>query len=649
MFFLYYLLITSFSFLSQKETAENFSQIGFIFYDAPNIYQFVLPAGRYKVSCFGSQGGWSWASGIFGNYGGKGAYAAGYINVTGHNTEFFATVGSMGQSSHNGYSKGGDNGGGISGWCRKWKHGIHHKQNSNGPGGGGGATDLRINSYDLSNRIIVAAGGSGAVYNVPGAPGGELTGYNAFGPSPNTNQVSGYIPGQGSNGNNAKYFPSSGAGGGYIGGFGALGSDLNPLFAVSDSGSSYISGFEGCAINPQMTLDSGVMKAGYREGNGYFQIDQVYQCPYNCISCSGPNQCKICDAEYRLYDGLCYYECPIGSIDRISYCEKCDPSCKHCSEIISNCTECFDNYPLYKGQCLDACPNGTFEYNGECKDECPSGTFPNGSICSDCNIECKECENISIQCTDCPNGKYLFNNECVDKCPERTVREGNKCLSECSANQFLYRDICYSQCPKGTFAKGIICELCHSSCAECQGDAITCTKCNENLHLLNSRCSESCPNELFSYKNDCVEKCPDNVILNGNECVDFCPKGKFKDNNKCSECDKSCASCDGSSTTCTSCNQNTYLYNYQCIDKCPNETLIYHNECITDCPSGSYLFNNICKDPLEYYSNEDDVHIRQPKASNTITGIVLPILIVLFIGGIATLVLLFIGKICNFI
>lgn len=612
--------------------SENFSKPNYITYTQPNLYAFNLNAGRYKVTCYGAQGGYSFAGGGFGNIGGRGASVSAYINIIGPFKTFYALIGGQGQSGSTGLAPGGFNGGGSSGWCKKWKHHWHHKQHRNGPGGGGGATELRYLINDIAYRIIVAAGGSGASYGSPGAPGGGLTGYNSYGPSARTNQNGGNQNGQGSSGNTAKYYPSSGGGGGYRGGLEGVASNSDPVGAVSDSGSSYISGFEGCTPNPEIIMDSGVMTPGVRDGNGYLQIDQVYECPENCISCSGPNQCKICDAQYRLYDGLCYSTCPVGSIDRSTYCEKCDSSCLDCSEIATNCTSCLEGFYLYMGKCYAKCPVGTFEYDKECKENCPLGTYSKGPFCEECNISCKECADNPTKCTDCPDGKYLFNNECVDKCPERSVRDGNKCLSECGANQFLYLDMCFNQCPKGTFKKGIICEVCHSSCEECRGSPDMCIKCTEKMHLFNSKCWDQCPEDYYTYKNVCVAECPASTLINGNECVDHCPKGKYNLNRICTNCDSSCANCENSSTLCTKCHKNKYLFSNQCLNDCPNQTYKYQNECVKVCPSGSYLSDNICKDALEYYGITVE-HKRESKVPKVQAIIAITLLSIAFVAG----------------
>ena len=113
-----------------------------------------LTPGRYKLECWGAQGGNSnQSNGTYGN-GGKGGYSTGILNVS-TNTTIYITVGGQGQNGVlNTRTAGGFNGGGDG----------YGTNNSGVGGGGGGATDIRIGSASLYARVIVAGGGSGYVY-----------------------------------------------------------------------------------------------------------------------------------------------------------------------------------------------------------------------------------------------------------------------------------------------------------------------------------------------------------------------------------------------------------------------------------------------------------------------------------------------------
>ena len=150
-----------------------------------------LTPGRYKLECWGAQGGNSnQSNGTYGN-GGKGGYSTGILNVS-TNTTIYITVGGQGQNGvFNTRTAGGFNGGGDG-------YGTH---NFGVGGGGGGASDISLtspvfshSSYFINNirdtnsllsRIIVAGGGGSAGYDVSnnaanGGAGGGTTGQDGL-------------------------------------------------------------------------------------------------------------------------------------------------------------------------------------------------------------------------------------------------------------------------------------------------------------------------------------------------------------------------------------------------------------------------------------------------------------------------------------
>lgn len=127
-----------------------------------------LPAGTYKLQCWGAQGG-SYNSTYAG---GKGGYAVGTLTLT-ETTLVFIMVGGQGTggtSTTAGTRAGGYNGGGTgytaSGYIEC---------------GGGGGTDIRIGVNSFRSRVIVAGGGGGSGcyytnYRYSGGYGGGTTG-----------------------------------------------------------------------------------------------------------------------------------------------------------------------------------------------------------------------------------------------------------------------------------------------------------------------------------------------------------------------------------------------------------------------------------------------------------------------------------------
>ena len=107
----------------------------------------VQNAGYYRLEVWGAQGG---------DTGGNGGYSTGDIYLTA-GTKLYIYVGGSGDSAtcSNDICPGGFNGGGY-----------RHKYK-----GGGGATDIRVNSDSLYSRVIVAGGGGSGIYG--GVGGGE--------------------------------------------------------------------------------------------------------------------------------------------------------------------------------------------------------------------------------------------------------------------------------------------------------------------------------------------------------------------------------------------------------------------------------------------------------------------------------------------
>jgi hypothetical protein len=222
-------------------------------YYIPGSYSLTLYPGSYKFECWGASGGTGRTNGELKYHGGYGSYVSGDILLKKKRTFYFFVggKGSNGSNITNTIAAGGYNGGGNGGKDTK---------DDDGAGAGGGATDIRLingtfdNIDSLKSRIIVAAGGSGSVFDNYGAPGGGLKGFKVTASQTESysqsevTQTNGYSLGCGENGKSHKYVPSSGAGGGYYGGFSYNGVDYNSNYylAVSSSGNSFISGHLNC-------------------------------------------------------------------------------------------------------------------------------------------------------------------------------------------------------------------------------------------------------------------------------------------------------------------------------------------------------------------------------------------------------------------
>lgn len=139
------------------------------------VQEITLPRGKYKLQCWGAQGGS--VSGSYTAAGSKGGYSEGVLTIT-EPTIIYVFVGGQGTSSStsstSGTANGGWNGGGAS-----VRYSSYNSGNTYGvsyPRPGGGSTDMCLvtstmnyssgrtnrSSASLLSRFIVAGGGAGA-------------------------------------------------------------------------------------------------------------------------------------------------------------------------------------------------------------------------------------------------------------------------------------------------------------------------------------------------------------------------------------------------------------------------------------------------------------------------------------------------------
>ena len=275
-----------------------------------------LTPGRYKLECWGAQGGNSnQSNGTYGN-GGKGGYSTGILNVS-TNTTIYITVGGQGQNGvFNTRTAGGFNGGGDG-------YGTHNF----GVGGvGGGASDISLtspvfshSSYFINNirdtnsllsRIIVAGGGGSAGYDVSnnaanGGAGGGTTGQDGlsnrvyhgtggkqttFGTGGSSEEPNRYSVqakfGCGASASNSTDVAPGGGGGWYGGGLhcdsagGGSGYVYTPTTASNyPSGcllnsAYYLSNAQTIAGNQSFSSPTGGTETGH-SGNGYVRITKL--------------------------------------------------------------------------------------------------------------------------------------------------------------------------------------------------------------------------------------------------------------------------------------------------------------------------------------------------------------------------------------
>lgn len=253
-----------------------------------------LTPGRYKLECWGAQGGNGSSNGNsnINAVGGLGGYSVGTITLS-KTQKVYIYSGGKGQTKSNtgSYStvNGGFNGGGSNYTC--------------GSGGsGGGGSDIRIGTDSLYARVIVAGGGSGTGWTIKGAAGGGILGLSNYNSSYNSTQTAGGIAytstynimptagtfGIGGNGSGSSE-GGSGGGGGWYGGGGAGytggSSGGSGYVYTSATASNYPS---GCLLNSTYYLSNAQTIAGNQSfpsptgstetghsGNGYVRITKL--------------------------------------------------------------------------------------------------------------------------------------------------------------------------------------------------------------------------------------------------------------------------------------------------------------------------------------------------------------------------------------
>uniref|UniRef100_UPI0020414DB4 glycine rich domain-containing protein n=1 Tax=Odoribacter lunatus TaxID=2941335 RepID=UPI0020414DB4 len=236
-----------------------------------------LAPGKYKMECYGAEGGIGYINKGKAGTPGRGGYSKGELVLTSSRT-FYAYVGGRGGDAAKSCSK--YCGGGSPGWNGgAW--GGDDDTDDNG-GGGGGASDIRLVYGNLYSRIMVAGGGGGAKGNSTAGSGGGIWGGGTYGGGQTGSST---YWGSGANGQNGANGAcgGGGGGGGYYGGSYAARN-------TGGGGSGFVSGMSGCnAITGDGNLTptgqpnhySGLifqnasMSSGVQSGNGKVRISPL--------------------------------------------------------------------------------------------------------------------------------------------------------------------------------------------------------------------------------------------------------------------------------------------------------------------------------------------------------------------------------------
>ena len=352
-----------------------------------------------------------------------------------------------------------------------------------------------------------------------------------------------------------------------------------------------------------------------------------YECYSDCSSNSlleNDNNNQKCKCKYSIYSKsnnrlICYD----------SSVTKCPELYKY--RIVTNTeTYCSDKCPqekqkIFLNQCQENCPSGS---------ESIAGT----NFCKSNNLWCLDEFGNIINENDCPADYILIvkeTNECVQSCPENTYNFNNYCYYTCPENSGKNNTICdclyyyyldeNNSNNKVCLSNGVTSyndykfkvdgsRQLYKSCPSQYGQFNTYCVNKNNVNL---NCDE---NRICECKNLAIKKEDDEQIcLETNECPDDYP---FKINNR--YCVKTCSSkiyyvfnylcstngCPSGTTSYEiggikycKCNNPFYKENNKIIcnseNKCNSDSdykklILDTNECVQSCPLNTIDFNDIC-------------------------------------------------------
>ena len=265
--------------------------------------------------------------------------------------------------------------------------------------------------------------------------------------------------------------------------------------------------------------------------------------PNNCYTIEEKNDSWYFD-NITLKFGLCNDKC-----------YKCfgpnNTNCQVCHDINTNPE--FSH--LYKGQCLNECPEGTYE-----------NKFGNYIICEDCYQNCKSCNqkgnSTNMQCDSCLENMPIIKDkncyEIIDNDNKTFYNPDNMETTSCFQlfHYYIKEDSyeCISSHEDGYFISNYITGIlskCHSDCKTC----------SQKYNEFSTNC-DSCNNE--------------SLYLQDGNCVSNCSIGYYLDEKICKKCHENCHSC-YSEPKITS-NNLKDMQCIQCIQESPN-MIKYGNNC----------------------------------------------------------------------
>jgi len=148
-------------------------------------------------------------------------------------------------------------------------------------------------------------------------------------------------------------------------------------------------------------------------------------CNTNCLTClSSVNTCTSCNTTLLLFleNNLCVSKCQTNSFINLSAgkCINCQSPCNVCYNDSTTCSTCIANIstPIW------------YNYNCISEAQCPIGKFVNkaNSSCNLCPSSCISCTS-DVACTACQPTFTLYQGQCLDQCPNITYEDNRICLA----------------------------------------------------------------------------------------------------------------------------------------------------------------------------------------------------------------------------
>ncbi|ESU44789.1 Variant-specific surface protein [Giardia duodenalis] len=351
--------------------------------------------------------------------------------------------------------------------------------------------------------------------------------------------------------------------------------------------------------------------------------------------------CTACSDPYYLYSGGCYATCPDGTYADSStrQCASCDGTCKTCSAAgDSKCKSCRDGYFLgaannAAGKCIQCSSKDEAGWPGV--DNCAKCTSSNAestpAVCTECadNYYLKTVQSTTSCETNCGEGFFATTVENVKKCVSCSTTENGgiencaKCslkassaragaavtCTECGSGKKLspLKDACLDTCPAGTYDSSNVCTPCHTSCAECNGNANqdSCTACYPG-HVLNKTDSLNTGTCIPECTGRYAENCEAGMctaVLGGSKYCSKCAVGYAPIDGVCTAVattSRDTSGCTASDGVCTACTGANYAllsggcYNTKALPGSAVCTQAGNNGQCTTCANGQSANSGVC-------------------------------------------------------